>query len=50
MESKLTIDRIEYNCKSNNKTMICIKKDFLNEALEKTTLKTNFIIFGKYSI
>ena len=39
MESKLTIDRVEYSCKSNNKTMIYIKKDFLNEALEKATLK-----------
>ena len=39
MESKLTLDRIEYSCKSNNKTMIYIKKDFLNEALEKATLK-----------
>ncbi|MDN5114481.1 hypothetical protein [Aliarcobacter butzleri] len=39
MESKLTLDRVEYSCKSNNKTMIFIKKDFLNEALQKATLK-----------
>ncbi|MDN5100436.1 hypothetical protein O8C83_06330 [Aliarcobacter butzleri] len=39
MDSKLTLDRVEYNCKSNNKTMIYIKKDFLNEALQKATLK-----------
>ena len=39
MESKLTFDRVEYSCKSNNKTMIFIKKDFLNEALQKATLK-----------
>jgi mannose/fructose/N-acetylgalactosamine-specific phosphotransferase system component IIB len=39
MDSKLTIDKEEYSCKSNNKTMICIKKDFLNEALQKATLK-----------
>ena len=39
MESRLTLDRVEYSCKTNNKTMIFIKKDFLNEALEKTTLK-----------
>ena len=39
MESKLTLDKVEYSCKSNNKTMIYIKKDFLNEALEKATLK-----------
>ena len=39
MESKLTIDRVEYSCKGNNKTMIYIKKDFLNEALQKATLK-----------
>jgi hypothetical protein len=39
MESKLTLDRVKYSCKSNNKTMIYIKKDFLNEALEKATLK-----------
>ncbi len=39
MESKLTLNKVEYSCKSNNKTMIFIKKDFLNEALEKATLK-----------
>ena len=39
MESKLTLDRVEYSCKGNNKTMIFIKKDFLNEALQKATLK-----------
>ncbi len=39
MESKLTIDRVEYSCKGNNKTMIYIKKDFLNEAFQKATLK-----------
>ena len=39
MESKLTLNRVEYSCKSNNKTMIYIKKDFLNEALQKATLK-----------
>ena len=39
MESKLTLDRVEYTCKGNNKTMIYIKKDFLNEALQKATLK-----------
>ena len=39
MESKLTLDRVEYSCKGNNKTMIYIKKDFLNEALQKATLK-----------
>ena len=39
MDSRLTLDRVEYSCKSNNKTMIYIKKDFLNEALEKATLK-----------
>ena len=39
MESKLTLDRVEYSCKSNNKTMIFIRKDFLNEALQKATLK-----------
>lgn len=39
MESRLTLDRVEYNCKGNNKTMIYIKKDFLNEALQKATLK-----------
>ena len=39
MDSRLTLDRIEYSCKSNNKTMIFIKKDFLNEALQKATLK-----------
>ena len=39
MESRLTLDRVEYSCKGNNKTMIYIKKDFLNEALEKATLK-----------
>ena len=30
--SKLTMDRVEYSCKG--KTMIYIKKDFLNEANE----------------
>ena len=39
MDSRLTLDRIEYSCKGNNKTMIFIKKDFLNEALQKATLK-----------
>ena len=39
MEIKLIIDRVEYSCKGNNKTMIYIKKDFLNEALKKATLK-----------
>ena len=39
MESKLTLDRVEYSCKGNNKTMIFIKKDFLNEAFQKATLK-----------
>ena len=39
MDSKLTLDKVEYSCKSNNKTIICIKKDFLNEALQKATLK-----------
>ena len=39
MDSRLTLDRVEYSCKSNNKTMIYIKKDFLNEALQKATLK-----------
>lgn len=39
MDSRLTLDRVEYSCKSNNKTMIFIKKDFLNEALQKATLK-----------
>ena len=39
MDSKLTLDRVEYSCKSNNKTMIYIKKDFLNEAFQKATLK-----------
>lgn len=39
MDSRLTIDKVEYSCKSNNKTMIFIKKDFLNEALQKATLK-----------
>ena len=39
MDSRLTLDRVEYSCKGNNKTMIFIKKDFLNEALQKATLK-----------
>ena len=39
MDSKLTLDRVKYSCKSNNKTMIYIKKDFLNEAFQKATLK-----------
>jgi len=39
MDSRLTLDRVEYSCKGNNKTMIYIKKDFLNEALQKATLK-----------
>lgn len=39
MDSRLTLDRLEYSCKGNNKTMIYIKKDFLNEALQKATLK-----------
>ena len=39
MDSRLILDRVEYSCKSNNKTMIYIKKDFLNEALQKATLK-----------
>lgn len=39
MESRLTLDRVEYSCKGNNKTIIYIKKDFLNEALQKATLK-----------
>ena len=39
MDSRLTLDRVEYICKGNNKTMIYIKKDFLNEALQKATLK-----------
>ena len=39
MESRLTLDKVEYSCKGNNKTMIYIKKDFLNEALQKATLK-----------
>ena len=44
MDSKLTLDRVEYNCKSNNKTMIYIKKDFLNEALQKAIYSLNLII------
>ena len=39
MDSRLTLDRVEYSCKGNNKTMLFIKKDFLNEALQKATLK-----------
>ena len=39
MDNRLTLDRVEYSCKGNNKTMIYIKKDFLNEALQKATLK-----------
>lgn len=39
MDSRLTLDRVEYSCKGNNKTMIFIKKDFFNEALQKATLK-----------
>ncbi|MDN5053226.1 hypothetical protein [Aliarcobacter butzleri] len=39
MDSRLTLDKVEYSCKGNNKTMIYIKKDFLNEALQKATLK-----------
>ena len=39
MDSRLTLDRVEYSCKGNNETMIFIKKDFLNEALQKATLK-----------
>ena len=34
MDSKLTLDKVEYSCKSNNKTMIYIKKDFLNKVLK----------------
>ena len=39
MDSRLTLDRVEYSCKGNNKTMIFIKKDFLHEALQKAKLK-----------
>ena len=39
MDSRLTLDRVEYSCKGNNKTIIYIKKDFLNEVLQKATLK-----------
>ena len=36
---KLTIDEQEYSCKVANKTMLTIKKDFLENALKTTTLK-----------
>lgn len=36
---KLIIDEQEYSCKVANKTMITIKKDFLEDALKTTTLK-----------
>lgn len=36
---KLTIDEQEYSCKVANKTMLTIKKDFLDNALKTTTLK-----------
>ena len=38
-EKVLVIDEVEYMCKSSNKTKLEVKKDFINDAIEKATLK-----------
>lgn len=43
---KLIIDEQEYSCKVANKTMLTIKKDFLEDALKTTTLKNLFLHFA----